>query len=162
MKKLFAIALLALSVLTTFAQEHQILTSLTANTASNILTSASIIDNFTVLNATTNNATVAFYDSATTSTNYAQAAYTSYATYSTNFSVVFTNQNNVLVTNTFVGVATLPTSNSAATNSKPALITLIVPAGTVLNKDVKIQSMLGLTAVPSQNLTLVTTYRTPQ
>lgn len=160
MKLIISLFALLATLVFSQAQQTMVLTSLTANTASNIITGAKIIDNVTILNATTNAATVNFYDSSTTASTYVQAAYTSYATYSTNFNVVFTNQNNVLVTNTFVGVYTAPTANTIATNTRPALLTVIVPAGSTLNKDVKLQTIRGLTAIPDQNLSLITTYRT--
>lgn len=161
MKSIYTILFaLALTVSTAFGQQSMVLTPLAANTASNVLTGAKIIDNITVLNATTNAATLKFYDSGTTATNYVQAAYTSYASYATNFNVVFTNQNNVLVTNTFAGIYTAPTSNTLATNTRPAVLTVVIPANTSLNKDVKLQTILGLTAIGDQALTLITTYRT--
>lgn len=143
------------------AQQQQLLTSLTANTASNLLAKAYIIDNFIVINSTTNIATLKFYDSSTTSTTMVQAAYTSYSSYATNFSTVFTNEANVLVTNSFTGIYTAPTSNTVATNTRPAIYTLIVPASSTLTKDVRLQVMRGLTVVPNQTTTLLTTYRLP-
>lgn len=157
---LLALVLLPLSV-SLQAQQTMVLTPLTANTVSNIVAAPVIVDTIQLLNATTNNATLYFFDAATAITNYVQAAYTSYTTYTTNYNVVWTNQNAVLVTNTFNGLYTAPVANSAATNTRPALLTVVVPANTVLNKDVKIQTVLGLTAVGNQNLTLITTYRAP-
>lgn len=163
MKKLLSLALLLTLPLFAQAQRSQLMvaTALAANTSSNVLAAASIIDNFVVLNSTTNIVTVNFYDSNTTATNYTQAAYTSYSTYATNFSVVFTNQTGVLVTNTFVGAYTGPTANSASTNTRPLVTSLIVPASSVLNKDVTLQVMKGLTAQPDGAVRLITTYRKP-
>jgi len=161
MKKLIAlIGLLAGLVYSAQAQQTMVLTSLAANTVSNIVAFPCIIDNFNVVNSTTNVAQVNFYDSAGLTTNYVQGAYTSYASYATNFSVVFTNQTGVLVTNTFAGIYTAPTSNSSSTNTRALLFSAIVPANSVLSKDVKIQTIRGLNAVPNQAVTLVTTYRT--
>src|SRR5690348_16407820 len=110
MKKLFLIGLIALaSTIASFAQQTMVLTSLAANTVSNIVAFPCIVDNFNIVNNTTNAATINFYDSAATATNYVQQAYTSYASYATNYSVVFTNQTGVLVTNTFSGIYTAPT-----------------------------------------------------
>lgn len=159
MKNLLSLVLLGILTISVHAQQLMSVTSLAANTSSNVLSSPAIIDNLTLLNATTNTAICYFFDSSTTATNYVQAAYTSYASYATNYSVVFTNEANVLVTNTFSGVYTAPTANSLATNTRPVLTALVVPAGTSLNKDVKLQTIRGLTAIPNQALTLVTTYR---
>jgi hypothetical protein len=155
---LIATAALALSV---HAQQMQVLTSLAANTASNVLSGGFVVDNFNIINATTNAATLKFYDSSTTTTNYVQAAYTSYTTYATNYSTVITNAAGYIYTNTFVGVYTAPTANAGATNTLPLVQVLIVPANSVLNKDVRILVMRGLTVVPDQALTLLTTYRLP-
>lgn len=159
MKKL--LLALALSAISLAAQAQQLMkmTSLAADTSSNVLSGSFLVDNLTILNATTNAATVAFYDSATTTTNYVQAAYTSYASYATNFNVIFTNEYNVIITNSYSGIYTAPTAVSIATNTRPAVLTAIVPPGTTLNKDVKLITIRGLTAVPSQAMTLITTYR---
>lgn len=161
MKKLLFSLITALVIpLAAHAQQSMVLTSLAANTSSNVIAQACIVDNFTVVNTTTNTCTVKFFDSATTSTNYSQAAYTSFIQYATNYNVVFTNEAGVLVTNTFAGIYTQPVSNSADTNAvRPTILTLIIPASSTLNKDVKVQVIKGLTAVPSQSCTLVTTYR---
>lgn len=159
-KNLLLAAVLFVSV-SVSAQQQQLLTSLTANTASNLLASAYIIDNFIVINSTTNIATLKFYDSSSTSTTLVQAAYSSYASYATNYSTVFTNEANVLVTNTFVGIYTAPTVHTIATNTRPSIYTLIVPASSTLTKDVRLQVMRGLTVVPNQTTTLLTTYRLP-
>jgi hypothetical protein len=162
MKRLITLVSLVFALTVSIkAQESMTLTSLAANTSSNVLAFAAIIDNLTIINATTNMATVKFFDSGTVDTNYIQAAYTSYASYATNFNVVFTNQNNVLVTNTFVGLYTAPTVVAIATNTRTAIMTLVMPASAVLNKDVKLQVLKGLTAVPDQTVTLTTTYRRP-
>lgn len=161
MKKLFIIAALSLSLLSTIGQQAMTLTSLTANTVSNVVAQACIIDNFTILNSTTNNARVDFFDAATAVTNYTQAAYTKYVTYSTNFNVVFTNTTGVLVTNTFVGLYTAPEAGTSGSIARAKVASLVIPANSTLNKDVKLQTVLGLTAVPDQSLTLITTYRTP-
>lgn len=160
--KLFLSAALAFTLgVTANAQQMMKLTSLSAATAANVLSGPFVIDNFVVVNSTTNNATVYFYDSSTTATNYIAAAYTSFVSYATNYSVVWTNSADVLVTNTFAGTYTGPVANALATNTLPNVQILIVPAGATLNKDVRLQSMRGLTAYATQALTLLTTYRLP-
>ena len=144
------------------AQQLQSVVALASNTVSNLLSGAYIIDNFIAINATTNNVTIRFYDTSNTTTTMVQAAYTSYASYATNYSITFTNEAGVLVTNTFAGIYTAPTTNSAATNSKPVIQSIIVPAGTTLNKDVRLQVVKGLAAIPvGSAVTLLTTYRLP-
>lgn len=160
MKKiLFTIALAVLPFLA-YSQQLMSVKALPAATATSVLTASAILDNITIINATTNTVTVDFFDSATTSTTMVQAAYTTYASYATNFNVVFTNQNDVLVTNTFSGIYTYPTVVAVATNTRPKM-TVVIPASSTLNKDVKAQVMKGLTAMSSDTTTLTLTYRKP-
>lgn len=160
MKKLLFSLIATLSLaFSAQAQQLFVMQSLTANTASNLLAGSFIIDNITVLNATTNAATLSFYDSATTSTQYVQQAYSSYTSYATNFNVIFTNEYNVIITNSYSGLFTGPTSVSISTNTRPTALAAIVPAGTTLNKDVKLITVRGLTVVPTQNATVIVTYR---
>lgn len=162
MKKLILAIVLALPLIAQ-AQQQMKLSPLTANVVSNIITAAAIVDNMAVINATTNSATIIFYDhNDADSTNYVQAAYTSYTTYATNYNVVFTNATGVLVTNTFAGLYTAAVSHSASTNQRPVIQTLLVPASSVLNKDLRLQVIRGLLAVPDQDVTLTTTYRNVQ
>lgn len=161
MKKLFSlVALLIGLAVPAQAQQLMSVTSLAAHTATSVLAASYLIDNFVVINSTTNTAILRFYDSNTSATNMAQAATYSYATWATNYTVVFTNYAGVLVTNSFVGVYTGPTAAVAgATVAKPAMLQLAIPAGTTLNKDVKLLPVLGLAAQCDQAVTLVTTYR---
>lgn len=129
-----------------------------ANVSSNLVATPIITDSITVTATSANITTVRFYDSATTTTNYIQGAYTSYSSYATNYSVIFTNANSFLVTNTFVGVYTLGTVNAASTNTLPLLYTIIVPASAERVKVVKIGVLRGLVAVPNQNCIIEVDY----
>lgn len=153
--------LLALTV-SLQAQQSMTLTPLAANTVSNILAAGAIIDNLTVINSTTNNATLDFFDTSNTATTYVQQAYSAFSSYATNFTVIWTNASGSLVTNTFSGIYTAPSAVALGTNTRPKVITLVIPASAVLNKDVRLQVVRGLAAVGNQDLTLTTTYRKPQ
>jgi hypothetical protein len=159
MKKLFSlIALLGLLAISAKA-DGIVVFPLAANTASNVLSGNFIVQAITILNSSTNTATVKLFDSATAATNVYKYAYTSYASYATNFSTVFTNEANVLVTNTFVGVYTGPTSHATNTAVLPTLYTLMVPASATLSKDITIMTSKGLTAVPDQSCSIAVTYK---
>ena len=161
LKSLFtAVALLA-AVLTTQAQQLQSLVTTAANTATNLLSGAYVIDNFIAINATTNNVTLKFWDSSDNTTNIVQAAYTSYSRYATNYSTVITNESGFVYTNTFAGIYTQPTAVTTSTNAKPVIQIMLIPAGLTLNKDVRMITLRGLTAASSDVLTLLTTYRLP-
>lgn len=155
------IALLAL-LFTTFSAlaDGVALTSLTSGAASNLLSGVYIVDQISVVATTTNITTLKFYDSSTTATSYVAAAYTKYTGYATNFSNVFTNENSLLVTNTYAGWYTGATSVGAATNTRPVVYSIVAPASSILTKDVKIQTIRGLTVVPNQDCQVILTYRT--
>lgn len=121
-----------------------------------------VIDNITVHANSGTNTIVRFYDASTAKTNVVRAAYTSYSSYATNFSNVYTNEADLLVTNTFVGVYTAPTAVSAVTNSLPTVYSIAVPASTLVGKDVSIQTLRGLSANADQDCQLIITHRSPQ
>ncbi len=159
MNFLKTLVLLAVLTVSVQAQNFVKMSTLTAAAVSNIVSYPVIVDNFYIQNATTNAATVYFYDSSTTTTNWVGLGTTTYSSYSTNFDVVFTNAASVIVTNTFSGLYTAPTVVAAATNTMTPVLTVIVPGSTVLNRDVKLQTLRGLAVLPTQDLTLITTYR---
>lgn len=143
---------------TMFAQTA--VSAVTGGTAVNLLsTGGYIIDSITFTATTTNNTTVKFYDSSSTATNIVRAAYTSYSSYSTNFDSVFTNEAGILVTNTFVGRYTYPTSVSAVTNERPKLTTIVVPASGQRTKDTTIINARGLTLLSDYDGIVEVTYR---
>ena len=137
-------------------------TVLTANTASNILSSAKIVDGITVTATSTNITTIRFYDSSTTSTTLVQAAYQRWSSYQTNYASVFTNEAGILITNTFRGTWTYPTSVSVATNAKPTLVTIIVPASSQRTKTIQLLTQKGLTAQADQDAIVEVDYRNSQ
>lgn len=154
------LSLIAAVVLSFSASAQQMeVVELAANTVSNLLSTPKIIDNITVLATTTNNTIVKFYDSSAVSTSIVRAAYTRYASYATNYNVVFTNAAGLLVTNTFVGRFTAPTDVSAVTNERPKVLTLVIPASSQVSQDVTIQTLRGLTAVPTYGAIVTVTYR---
>ena len=160
MKKLFLL-IAALACLTSAFADSAVST-LTANTAANILATPKAIDSITVTATTTNITTVRFYDSSTTSTTLVQAAYQRWASYQTNYSTVFTNEANLLVTNTFRGTWTYPTSVSVATNARPAILTLIIPASSQRTKIGNLLTIQGLTAQANQDAIVEVDYKANQ
>ena len=128
--------------------------------SSNLLSVGTLIDNITVTSTSTNITTLRFYDSSTTSTSVVRGAYSQVRSYATNFSVVFTNEADLLITNSFRGTWTYPTSVSAVTNSLPVWTTLVVPAGASRSKDYRGQTIRGLTVVPNADAIVEVDYRT--
>lgn len=118
----------------------------TAAAATAISTTPLTVTDMTITATTTNITTVKFFDSASLTT-YVQAAHVTYASYATNYDVVWTNENNVLLTNSFSGVYTAPTSVSVATNTIPTLYTVVVPGSGSRTKVIRLQTMKGLVAV---------------
>lgn len=161
MKKLLFFLFALVSGLVTNAQNVEVFT-LTSATVSNLFSAPRIIQNVTILATTTNNTTVKFYDSSNASTSIVRAAYTSYSSYATNYDVVFTNSAGLLVTNTFDGIYTSSTSNSAVTNERPRVGVITVPASSQLSLDTQWQTIRGLSALPSANCIVTVTYRTTQ
>jgi hypothetical protein len=158
MKKLFFSLLLALSVIGAKA-DAVVIVPLTAGVVSNIVSGSYLVDNITLISTTTNLTTAKFYDAATAITNIVRAAYTSYAGYATNYTVVFTNSATVLVTNTYSGWYTAPTSNAAVTNSRPVVYTIQSPGSSITSKDLLIGTIKGLSVVSDQDAQVAVTYR---
>ena len=156
MKKI--LTLLALITAVTVNAADAVAT-LTANTAFNLLSTGKIIDAITVTATTANTTTVNFYDSSNTTTTYVQTAYGNIISYSTNFSQIFTNENGIVITNTFVGQWSGAQSVSASTNSRPAVQIIIVPGNTSRAKVVNAQTVLGLTAQANQGCIVEVSYR---
>jgi hypothetical protein len=153
MKKLFtiiaALALLAVSVLR--AQADSVASAVTAGACSNLLSSPKLVSSITVTATTTNTTTFKFYDTSNTTTTRVQAAYSSYSSYNTNFSTIFTNEDGLLITNSFKGIYTYPTSVSASTSSLPAVVTIVIPASSQRTKSVRLQNVRGLAVVPDKD-----------
>ena len=149
------------SSFTAFGQQFETLKSVVANVATNLLTAPAIVDNFYVVNATTNAVTISMYDSGTTSTTNIQPAYISYSSWATNFTNIWVNSAGVTNSNIFSGIFTGPTTNAASTNTLPTISVLMVPASSVASKDVKLIVTKGIAVVADTNVTILTTYRKP-
>lgn len=132
---------------------------LTANTSSNLLSVSTIIDSITFTAGTASITTVKFYDSANTTTNIVTPAYISFGSYATNVSVIFTNENNILMTNIYPGRWTYTITNAQATNSLTPVFTLVVAGSATRTRTAHIQVQRGLTAVPNQDGVVEVTYR---
>lgn len=153
-----AVAIATLCIGQSARAETEVAT-LTANTPLTVLSGAGkTITQLFIIPGTTN-CTIKAYDSTGNSTNYVQAAYVSYAQVSTNWSQIFTNATGLVITNTFTGLAVVGTSNSASTNQRPALVSLIVPASTPRTIEVAKTTGLGLTLLSTAAATVEVTYR---
>lgn len=157
MKKLI-LGFVALFAVVT-ARADNVVYSMAANTASNILSAPYLVQQIQVINSTTNIATVKFFDSATDTTNVVLGATVSYTSYSTNYSTTFTNEMGLLVTNSFTGLYTLASTVDASTNALPTLQTIMVPASGTVTLDTSLYLVRGLAVVPTQNCIISTTYR---
>lgn len=102
---------------------------------------------------TTTPTTVSFYDSSG-STNIINAAYTRQISYATNVTSIFTNENSIIITNTYPGTWTGPVTVAAATNERPYLYKVIIPADSQVSKNVLWLPGRGVTAVSSSGATL--------
>lgn len=161
MKKLLFVAIVALvSVFTAQAQNLSKLQLLTSATVSNIFSHPVVITEVAFVNASTNDATVYFYDSSTAATSVVRAAYTSYSSYATNYESVVTNSAGYIYTNTFSGIYTAATAVDAVTNERPKMAIFVIPAATTVSQDVKLQAVRGVAAYPTESLTAVISYRT--
>lgn len=132
---------------------------LAANTSSNLLARSTIIDTISFTASSVSITTVRFYDSATTTTNIITPAYVTYGRYTTNVSVIYTNENGIILTNTYPGQWTYAITNAQATNSLTPIFTIVVPGSTLRTKTARIQVQRGLTAVPNQAGIVEVTYR---
>lgn len=157
MKKLLLTALAAMTF--TVSRADNLVIPVTANVVSNLFANGKTIDSITVTATTTNITTFKFYDSSNTSTTIVRAAYQNWASYATNFSTVFTNEANLLVTNTFTGRWTYPTTVSAVTNSRPAIVTLVAPGSSLRTQDLRLLTLHGLNVIPDQNGIVEIEYR---
>lgn len=130
-----------------------------AGTAYNVLATPATLTTVAFTSTTTNTAVLRLFDSATTTTNYVRAAYTNWVSYATNFSVVITNGDGVLVTNTFDGSFSGPVTVAAATNTLPLLTILIAPPNQTVTKQITVPTARGLTAVGNGVGVLEVNYR---
>lgn len=163
MKNLFK--LLASLTLVAFAAFGQVTISqaVTGGTVANLLSSGGVVvDSITFTASTTTNTTVKIYDSSTTATNYVAAAYSRWASYATNYDNVWTNESGILVTNSFSGRYTYPTSVSAATNERPKVLNFVVPGSGQRTKDTLWTPARGITILTSNDGIVEVTYRTQQ
>lgn len=131
----------------------------TGGTAYNILASPATISSITFTSTTTNPAVLYLFDTATTTTNYVQAAYTGVTSYATNWVNIWTNESGVLITNTFVGTWTGPTSVSAVTNTLPTVAAVVAAGNQTTVRNGTITAGVGITAVSSQPAILQINYR---
>lgn len=139
------LALLGLT-LNVVAADKVVTSAVSAATPLTLLTGGKYTVKTILYTPTSTNGSFYFYDSAANSTTYVAAAYTSYAKYATNYSVTFTNAAGIVMTNTFVGEATLPTSVAASTNERPKIIgPYLVPTTGRTISSLRAQPELGLT-----------------
>lgn len=156
--------LLVLSLLTGFSLVAQTLFTsvpLTGGTVSNVFSGGGYaIDAIVITSTTTNATTIVFYDSSSTATNYIIGAHTNFLSYSTNVSVTFTTPEGISVTNTYPGTYTYPVAVAAATNERPQLYRVIIPAGSTLSRNTSWLPGRGLTVLANYAATLQVQYRT--
>ncbi len=148
------------------AQNLSVVQSVSATTPLTVLTGGKyIVSEIRFINssASSNAATVKFYDSASNDTNYVVQAATAYSTITTNYSTTFTNPAGIVITNTFSGVYTLGTAVSASTNERPNLLGPFVvpyaPTSPTIISGIAVAPYAGLTVYSTQAGTLQVTYR---
>lgn len=124
MKKLLSLLILAVLPL----QAQDITAATTSTTPVSLLSGRYVVHQLTLTATTAAATTFKFYDTTGTSTNVVQAQYTKPLTYSTNWTTVHTNDTGFVITNTFTGTYVTSETVNAATNQRPALWTIVVPA----------------------------------
>ncbi len=162
MKKITTLALALLFTTIINLRADNIVIPVTANVVSNLFVNGKIIDSISVTATTTNITTFKFYDSSNTSTTIVQAAYQNWASYATNITQVFTNESGLLVTNTFVGRWTYPTSVTASTNTRPVTVTLVAPASSMRSQTFRLLTLHGLNVIPNFDGIVEVEYRPQQ
>lgn len=148
---LAALAALALAATPTL-QAGSIATNVVAGTPLLLLSSgAYAIDSVVFFN--TNAATVAnlwFYDSGTTNTNYIRAATSTYTLGNVTNTTTFTNSSGIVITNIAYAIGRVTNAVTLATNERPRLLPMIVPAADAL-------TVTSPTLVPSRGLLVYST-----
>lgn len=159
MKKFFASLFGVFAALSLFAQaDASIVRSMAAGTVSNYLSGKYIIESVRIVNTSTNNATIKFYDWATAATNVIRAAYTVVDSYSTNYNVVYTNSAGIVATNTFKGWYTDNRTVAAVTNEQSRLGEFQVTASTTRDLPFNPVVVRGLTVLSDQAGTIEIVY----
>lgn len=131
----------------------------TGGTAYNVLAAPATISSISFTSTTTNPAVLYLFDTATTTTNYVQAAYSGVTSYATNMVTTWTNESGVVITNTFVGTFTTPTTVTATTNTLPVAVALVAAPNASVVRNGPVTMGVGLTAVASQPGILQINYR---
>lgn len=97
------------------------------------------------------------YDSSS-GTNIVIGSYSRPLSYSTNISVVWTNESDVPLTNTFSGVFTTTETVAASTNERPKFLTTYVPADTQRTRNLNYIATQGLILLSDVNGVVEVTY----
>lgn len=143
------IAVLAIFAISARAADLSTVQSVSATTPLTLVSGGNwLVKAVTWINAnTTNTATIKFYDSSANVTSVVRAAYNSYTSYATNFSSTFTNTAGIIVTNTYAGIYTAATANTAVTNERPTVLgPWVIPvSATYVVDDFKYAPINGLT-----------------
>lgn len=158
MKKFFII-LLALTA--GFAvQAASVVTALSANSLTSVLTSPSYLISVQVANATGSAATLRLVDTSSTNQTYVRAAFTVPTTYATNIVSSYTSINGVVTTITNSAYFTVNSTVAAATNYYNSINVMTIPANsTVTWQPVNgAYALYGLCATNDAALTITTTY----
>jgi len=159
MKKLLAFILPLFAAFSLFAQsDSSIVRSFASGTVSNYLAGKYIISGIRIVNSSTNNATVKFYDWATAATNIVRAAYTTVDSYATNYNVVYTNSAGIVATNTFNAWYSANRTVSAVTNEQTRLGEFQVTASSTRDLPFTPLVVRGLTLLADQAGTIEVTY----
>ena len=133
MKKLLSLLFLAVLPL----QAQDITAATTSTTPVRLLSGRYVIHQLTLTATTAAATTFKFYDTSGTSTNVVQAEYSRPLTYSTNWTTTVTNIDGIVITNTFTGTYVTSETVTAATNQRPAIWTIVVPASSSRSIDTR-------------------------
>lgn len=161
MKNLKSLLIGLVALAASFALTAQTVSqAITASTATTLLTTSGyIIDSITFTASTSTNTTVKIYDSSSATTNIVRPSYSNWTSYATNFDSVFTNESGILVTNTFSGRWTYPTTVAAVTNERPRVFNFVVPGSTQRTKETVWTPLRGVTIFTDQAGVVEVNYR---
>lgn len=123
------------------AQTQVTSTTLATNTPVNLLSGRYATEKLVLIAPSAGTTTFKFYDTSGTDTNRVTYAAPTYTTYSTNYTVVITNAEGVVFTNTFSGLYRQAATVAQATNERPRILTVMVPASGT--REIEFKRILG-------------------
>lgn len=157
----YLITLCAALAISASAAETVVVKAATALAPLSLLSTKGVINYVTVMANGTNNV-LYFYDSSATTgtamTSIVYQAHTTLTSYATNWTTTTTNNEGYLLTNTWAGTYTSSATTAAATNARPTITTVMVPANATTKATLNRMVANGLTVYPTESCTIEVSY----